>query len=153
MMGYTRRQFAVAGVLTLGTTSLLLPGSRSMAESSDEASVAEAGEALRMAMVNPNRARLDDLPADQLSYGHSSGVIQTKAQFIDVIVSQETIYKSITLSESTTMIVGDNAIVRHVFSTDFESGGKPGSSRIGALQVWQKQANRWKLLARQGFKI
>jgi len=114
--------------------------------------VDRAVEALRKAMVDVDQARLEELTADELSYGHSGGTIQTKAQFVDVIVRKETIYKSITLSEPWAAIAGDNAIVRHVFSTDYESGGKPGTSRIGALQVWQRKGDAWKLLARQGFK-
>ena len=31
--------------------------------------------------------------------------------------------------------------------------GKPTSTKIGALQVWQKQDGNWKLLARQGYKL
>jgi hypothetical protein len=31
--------------------------------------------------------------------------------------------------------------------------GKPNSTKIGALQVWQKQDGSWKLLARQGYKL
>jgi len=35
---------------------------------------------------------------EEISDGHSSGTIQTKAQFVDVIVNKETIYKSIAAS-------------------------------------------------------
>jgi hypothetical protein len=31
--------------------------------------------------------------------------------------------------------------------------GKATTTRIGALQVWQKQDGAWKLLARQGFVL
>ncbi len=79
--------------------------------------------------------------------------METKAQFINVIVSKKTIYKSITLSEPTVVIAGPNAIVRHVFSAETESDGKPGSARVGVMQVWQKQDGRWKLLARQAYKL
>ena len=113
----------------------------------------QAVEDLRKAMLDADKARLEQLVADQLSYGHSGGVIQTKAQFVDVIVSKKTIYKSIALTEPSVVIAGNNAIVRHIFSGETESNGKVESSHIGVLQVWQNQDGHWKLLARQGFKL
>ncbi len=50
-------------------------------------------------------------------------------------------------------MVGNNAIVRHVFTAETEANGKPGSAKVGVLQVWQKQDGAWKLLARQAFRL
>jgi ketosteroid isomerase-like protein len=130
----------------------LLRSSRLFAQSDDEAAVLQAIEALRNAMLDADRARLEELVADQLSCGHSSGTIQTKAQFVDVIVNKETIYKSIALSEPMTVVAGDDAIVRHVMAVESETGGKSATTKIGVLQGWVKQGGRWKLLARQAFK-
>ena len=146
-MRIARRHLVFAGALGL------LPSRAALAQSSEEASVAEAGEALRKAMLDADRARLEELLSDRLSYGHSSGVVQTKAEFIDVVAGRKTIYKSIDLTEPKTAVAGMNAIVRHIFSAETEANGKPNSSRIGALQVWQKEGGRWRLLARQGFKL
>jgi ketosteroid isomerase-like protein len=116
---------------------------------SDEAAVAEAVERLRQAMIDADRAALVELLADQLSYGHSDGRVQTKAEFIDAIVNKRSVFHAITLSDQTLAIVGDGAIVRHRFAADAVSGGKPSSPRIAVLQVWQKQNGRWTLLVRQ----
>jgi hypothetical protein len=151
-MNVTRRFVSVAATLALAA-SVSLPGSRSFAQSNEEGAVLQAVDALTKAMLDADRAKLEELVADQLSYGHSSGVIQTKAQFVDVIVNKQTIYKSIVLSEPSTVIVGGNAIVRHTAVVDFEDGGKAGSAKIGVLQIWIKQDGRWKLLARQAFRI
>ena len=151
-MGITRRHLAVTA-LVLGAAGML-PSRGSLAQSSDEASVSAAVEALTRAMLAADRAQLEDLTSDHLSYGHSSGRFETKAQFIDVVAGRKTIYKSIALSEPTVTVAGNNAIVRHVFSGETESDGKSSSARVGVLQVWQKQQDgRWKLLARQAFKL
>jgi hypothetical protein len=150
-MRFDRRHFAIAGALTLGAAGVL--HATPAAAQADDAAVAQAAEALRKAMLDADRAKLTDLTADQLSYGHSSNRIETKAQFIDVVAGKKTTYKSITLSDPTVAVVGSNAIVRHVFAAETEADGKPGSSRVGALQVWQKQNGSWKLLARQAFKL
>jgi hypothetical protein len=104
-------------------------------------------------MLDADKAKLESLVADQLSYGHSGGVIQTKAEFVDVIASKKTVYKSIVLSDQTVAVAGDNAIVRHAWSSESVSDGKSTMSKIGVMQVWQKQGTSWKLLARQAFKV
>ncbi|HEU4379832.1 MAG TPA: nuclear transport factor 2 family protein [Hyphomicrobiaceae bacterium] len=124
-----------------------------MAETGNEAAVTAAVEALTKAMLQADRAALERLVADQLSYGHSSGLVETKAQFVDVIANRKTVYKSITLSEPSTVMAGDNAVVRHIFSNTTETAGKTASISVGILQVWQKQAGNWKLLARQAFRL
>jgi hypothetical protein len=149
-MKLSRRRAAVAGLTTLVGISFL---HASYAQGGDEAAVNQAVDDLRIAMIAADQTSLEALVADQLSYGHSGGVIESKAQFVNVIVSKKTIYKSITLSEPSATVVGNNAIARHIFSTEFEADGKPGTSRVGVLQVWTKQDGRWRLLARQAFRL
>jgi hypothetical protein len=104
-------------------------------------------------MVAADKAALEALVSDQLSYGHSSGTIQNKAEFVGVIVGKKTIYKSITLTDPTIAVVGNNAIARHTFAAEVEAGGQASSPKIGVMQVWVKDGGNWKLLARQAFKI
>lgn len=152
-MRSTRRHVAFTGALALGVSILFGSFSTAIAQSGEEAAVNQAVEALRKAMVDADKAQLEKLVADQLSYGHSAGVIEDKAKFVDVIAGKKTIYKSITLSDATTSVAGNNAIARHIFSAETEADGKPGTARVGVLQVWQKQDGGWKLLARQAFRI
>ena len=140
------RRLALAGALVLGTSSLA-------SADNEEAAVNQAIENLRKAMVDADKDKLAELVSDQLSYGHSSGVLETKAQYIDVIASKKTIYKSINLLEPSVTVAGPNAIARHIFTAETEAGGKPGTARVGVLQVWQKQGGGWKLLARQAFRL
>lgn len=117
------------------------------------AAVSDAVIELTKAMLAPDKAKLESLIADQLSYGHSSGLVQDKAAFIDTIVGKKTVYKSIELSKQTIAISGNDAIVRHAWMSESGSGdGNWTVSKLGVLQVWQKQGSSWKLLARQGYK-
>ena len=61
----------------------LLGAAPVVAQSGDEAAVAQAVEAFRNAMLKADRSQFEALTADQLSYGHSSGRIENKAEFID----------------------------------------------------------------------
>ena len=146
-MRITRRHLAAAGALALAVASL-----PAHAESADEAAVRKAIDDLTKAMMAADKAKLEALTADQLSYGHSSGRVETKAEFVGVIAGKKTIYKSITLTDPTVSVVGNNAIARHTFAAEVEAGGQASSPKIGVLQVWVKDGGAWKLLARQAFR-
>ena len=150
-MRITRRHLAVAGALALGGLGLLR-NSSAVAESADEAAIAQAVEALRKAIFGQDKTQLEALAADQLSYGHSDGRVQNKAEFIEGVMTRKAIVKSITLSDHTITVVGNDAIARHTLASESETDGKPNSTKISVLQIWQKQGGNWKLLARQGFR-
>ena len=76
-MEITRRQLAAAGALALGVASLS-ESTLSLADAAEEAAVDKAVEALRKALLEKDKARLEQLAADQLSYGHSSGKVRQK---------------------------------------------------------------------------
>jgi len=124
-----------------------------MAQSGDEAAVAQAVEAFRNAMLKADRSQFEALCADQLSYGHSGGRIETKSQFIDAATSGRSRWKFITLTDQTNQIVGINAIVRHILAGETERDGKINPVKIGVLMVWHKQDRNWKLLARQAYRL
>ena len=126
-----------------------------MAGGADEsAAVAAAAEKLRLAMIDPMRENLGAMVADDLSYGHSGGKVDTKASFITDLLSGASDFVTITISEQTIRIVdgGNVAIVRHTLAADSNDGGKPGKVLIKILGVWQKQGGQWKLIARQAIR-
>jgi Domain of unknown function (DUF4440) len=151
-MDVTRRNLAIAGAVVLGAASLLR-GSAVLADASDEVAVKDSVEALRKALLVADKVQLEQLAAAQLSYGHSSGKVQNKAEFVDGVVTRKAVVKSLDFPELTVAMAGDTAIARHLYVSDSETDGKPDHTRIGMLAVWQKQDGSWKLLARQGYKL
>ena len=123
------------------------------AQSPDEAAVARAVDALSKAMIAADKAALESLTAEELSYGHSSPKVDTRASFVDSIVTGKSAFKTIDLTRQTIQMVGDIAIVRAHFSSDIIPEGKPGHVELEMLMIWQKRGGAWKLLARQGFKV
>ena len=124
-----------------------------MAQSADDAAVAKNVEALRSAMLAADKAQLLALASDALSYGHSSGKIENKAQYADAIASKKSVFKTLTFTDQSIAITGGTAIVRNTFTSDVESDGKVTPTKIGVLQVWSKSGADWKLHARQAFKL
>jgi ketosteroid isomerase-like protein len=151
-MQITRRDLAVAGALALGVPSLLF-GSPAFAEAGDEAAVKQNVEALREALLKADKARLEQLTADQLSYGHSDGRVQNKPEFINGVMTRKATVKSLTFPDLKIEVAGDAAIARHLYESESEMDGKTTNTKIGTLEVWQKQGGHWKLLARQAYKL
>jgi fibrillarin-like rRNA methylase len=123
------------------------------AQSSDNAAVAQAVDAFYQAVIAKNRQQLELLTSEHLSYGHSVGRIEDKAQCIANTLGPRTVWKSIDRLEPTIQMTGDIALARHVMVGVAEREGKSESAKMGVLMVWQKHSGAWKLLARQSFKL
>lgn len=151
-MDISRRDVVVASALALGASGLLLSGSAE-AQAGDEAAVAQAVETLRKGLLEADRSKLEQVASAQISYGHSDGRVETKEQFIHGVMTRKQTVKSLEFPELKVAVVGNAAVARHIYLSQSELDGKATTTRIGALQVWQKQDGGWKLLARQGFRL
>jgi ketosteroid isomerase-like protein len=119
----------------------------------EETAVAAAVESFRKALIDPDKETLDRLTLDQLTYGHSSGLIQDKAEFMEALLNGKSDFVSIELTQQTIQVAGKTAWVRHILSATTNDGGKPGQAKLSVLLVWQKQKGQWRLLARQAIKV
>ena len=125
-----------------------------MAQSSDVKAVEATVEKLHKAMIAAHKATLENLAAPELSYGHSNGLVENRAEFVDQFVTKKTVFlDNLTFSEQTVKIVDNAAIVRHRLTSDTNNSNVPGKVDILILMVWQKQKGEWKLLARQAAKV
>ena len=118
-----------------------------------EKEVAAGIESLKKAMLSVDEAALNTLTADQLSYGHSSGLVEDKKEFIRKMTSRENVYTDIRLSHQVITISGDVAICRNQSEIYTNDDNKPALLRLLVMMVWQKQSGQWKLLARQSVRM
>jgi ketosteroid isomerase-like protein len=123
-----------------------------MTNTNDQAALTQAIEKFYNAIRDKDAAAFEPLLTQDLSYGHSSGRIENKAQFIANVLDPKTKWKSIYGANQTNTFSGDTAVSRHVMTGENERDGKPGTAGMPAMMVWQKQGGTWKLLARQAFK-
>lgn len=143
------RRHAVAAT----AATALLAALPAAAQQAEQQAVAQAVNALTAAMLEPDRAKLEAVTAEALSYGHSAGKLETRKEFIDALVGKTSQFRSITLGDQSIAIAGNNAIVRHLLTGETVSNGQVSPVRIGVMQVWTKQSDGWKLLARQAYRI
>ena len=149
-MELTRRHLAAASAFALALPTLVRSAH---AEGADDAAVKKAVEELRAAVVKKDKEKLGSLTAAQLSYSHSDARLQNKAEFIDGVITRKANLKSLEWPEMTVQVVANNGIVRHLWVSESELDGKTTNTKIGVMQVWQKQDAGWKLLARASWKL
>jgi hypothetical protein len=144
------KQWMAIGLVAIVAGCASTPGSSS---NDPAAVVAATAERLRLAMIDPTRDNLDPLIADELSYGHSGGKVDTKASFSSDLLDGKSDFVTIVISDQSIKLIGsDLAIVRHTLAADTNDSGKPGKVLLKVLGVWQKQGGQWKLLARQAVR-
>lgn len=110
-------------------------------------------EAFRKAMVEADIDVLDALADENLSFGHSNGVIQTKQDFIDMVRNGDEVFLTLDLSEKEVKQAGDLSIERHIFTSDIVIGGETISVKLNILEVWRDGPKGWRLFARQAYKV
>ena len=118
-------------------------------QTEEEKTIASNIESLNKAMLSVDEKTLNKLTADQLTYGHSSGRLEDKKEFIRKITSRENIYAEITTTNLAINKSGDVAICRFHSDVIVGDGNRQANLKLFVLMVWQKQSGEWKLLARQ----
>ena len=106
---------------------------------------------LRNALINKDSVALDDVLASDVSYGHTSGLIQTKPQLIRSVMSKEQDYQNIIPSDMNIRIYDNTGVVTMKSSVIMNYQGKPLNMDMYITLVWIKK-NKWQLVARQSVK-
>lgn len=123
------------------------------AQTKKEKQIAAKVNELNQAIISTDSGLLSGLVTDDLSYGHSSGAIQDKAEFIKKVIEGPNFFKSFELKDQKIEVSGKNAIVRNITVAQVVNNKVPGELRFGNIQIWKKVDGKWKLFARQGYKI
>lgn len=121
--------------------------------SKEETAVANRVESFRKALIDPTESNLKALTSKDLSYGHSSGVLEDQKVFIKKLLSGGSDFVTIEFQNQSIKIVGDVAIVRHNLAAHTKDSGVEKDIKIGNVLVWQKQKGKWVIVARQAFKL
>jgi len=129
------------------------PAIAANAQFKTETEVASAVTSLYKAMIDADKNTLENLAADELSYGHSSGKVEDKHAFVESVTKGPFDFLTIDISGQIIKTVGKTAIVRHTFSSRVLNNGNPDALKLAILLIWKKQKGKWKLLARQAVKI
>ena len=134
---------------------LILPFALSIKAQTDDAKmqVLMKMQTLKNALLSKDSAALSVLLADDVTYGHSTGVIQTKSQLIHSALNGEQDYKSIEPSDINIRIYDNTGVVTVKLKINVVNNGKPLDVNLTAVLIWIKMNDDWKLVARQAVKL
>jgi ketosteroid isomerase-like protein len=130
--------------------SAIVLSAASVGSNADKQDVMTAMDAYRNAMTHNDGAALSRLLADDLTYVHSDGLLETKADVIKSVVSGKAAVDKIEfLPDTDVRIHGKVAYV-----AGKEDLWHPKSTiHMHVLHVWEKTPQGWQLVARQATKL
>lgn len=101
------------------------------------------------AMVDKNIVSLNQQTDKALSYGHSNGWIENKAEFLKDIETKYIDYHSIKEDSLVVTINGSLAHARFICDINGTLHAANSNFHLRVLEVWVKKGKRWLLFARQ----
>jgi hypothetical protein len=130
------------------TLLLILSAVAFAADSADGVRAASAG--WRDAAIKQDKDALDRWLADDLRYAHSSGLMQSKAEYIAAVTKGPSHYESFQESDTKISIYGTAAVLTGLEDVKPHKGE---SYRVRTLEVYVQNNGRWQLAAHQSARV
>lgn len=133
--------------------AMLLAMTASFSQTKDERNAEAAVAFLVRALESSNKADLESIASEELSYGHSNGLIEDKKAFVEALTNGSSDFENIKISNQTIKVTGNLALVRHRLDAGTLNKGVKGEIHLNILLVFRKEKGEWKLLARQAARV
>ncbi len=111
--------------------------------------IVAAEKAWAEAVTSRNFAKLQRAFDDELIYAHSTGGIETKAEYLAKLKSGTQRYDAIIYHKTTTRMHGDAAVAHSIVTMRGASKGTPFDNKLMMIHTWVKKAGEWRLAAHQ----
>lgn len=122
------------------------------AQTTDEQKLITTVKEFHQALVKKNTISINQQTDKALSYGHSNGWVETKADLIKDLETNYISYQSFA-EDSITVLMNDNvANVRFVADITATMKGLSNTYHLKVLEVWIRKGKRWVLFGRQAVK-
>lgn len=105
------------------------------------------------AMIHLNVAALDSIFADDLTYTHTNGRVDSKQQLLATLQSGELKYDAIDYQETKVRSYGETAIVTGSTSLKAKLKNQSASFNLRFTNVYVKQSGFWKMVAWQSTRL
>jgi ketosteroid isomerase-like protein len=140
-------------LLTANLCGVLLAGEASI-KLQDE--VLQAENARVQAVLRADVAALDPMLASDLTYCHSTGVVDSKSQFLAKIKSGELKYEAFQHRDQLVRIYGNTAVITGVTNLRLGAPAQGGTAQEAVMRfttVYVKQNGRWQQVAWQTTRL
>ena len=105
------------------------------------------------AMIAGDVTALSELLSDRAVYTHSSGVRDTKQEFLDKVASGELVYHWVEHPVTEVNVLGDAAVVLGEMHGDITSAGSPRHLASATTVVWDLEDGQWRMAAFQSTRL
>ena len=139
------RAIAAAAFLLAGVSSPLT------AQTPAEQAVRQVEDRRVKAMIDDDFAALDAVLADDLTYAHSSGALDTKASYLESLKSGKTKYLTFDRTPSVVRLYGDTAVITGAATLSLRGQAAPFSLRYTVVYV--RRDGQWRMVAWQSTRL
>ena len=136
--------------LLLGLCAVLAPA---LALAAAETEVAAAHDARLAATIRADVAALAAMMTDDLTYTHSSGVTETRTEFLQALSSGKYVYRTIEPRRRRVRVFGDAAVVSGPCHIVIEPGGKRTEIDLYFTELYVKKNGRWRMALWQSTRL
>ncbi len=105
------------------------------------------------AAMHADLAALDRILSDDLTYTHSSGETQSKAEFVADVRSGRLRYHSIEFENAKARLYGNTVVITSHVRIKVTAAGHDLNVHAAFLHVWVKKNGQWQLVAHQATKL
>lgn len=119
----------------------------------DGDAVKAADKAWAEATVKGDKAALTALLAEDLTYVHSTGDIDTRQMFIDNLSNGVRKYTRIDHENMDVRVYGNTAVLQATARIETVQKGKAGPAHLRFIHVWVKQGGKWRMVAHQSLRL
>ena len=133
----------------LFAAALLLAALPSALRASMEDEVRQAEKEWAAAVTAKDFPKVDKILADGLIYAHSTGIVETKAEYLAKVRGGTQNYDAIEHSKIQIKVYGNTAVAHsHVRMAGTNAAG-PFDNKLMMMHFWVKEGGAWKLAAHQ----
>jgi ketosteroid isomerase-like protein len=145
-MGTRRWLLAALGTFVIG-------GSTVLGAAEAEQDVAAAQDRRFAATIRADVAALGAMMTDDLTYTHSGGVTETKAEFLDGVKTGKYAYREIVPRDRKIRVHGEAAIVSGPCHIVVEPGGRRTEIDLYFTELYVKEGGQWRMALWQATRL
>ena len=124
--------------------------SATAADNTLSAALVAADDERQAATIAGDRARLEAIFSNDLRYAHSSGKIDSKASYLESLISHQTVYESFEYKERTFSPVAPGIVLMSGrVLVHASNDGQKVALDLNYLAVWREENGHWRFLAWQ----
>ena len=133
----------------LTTTIALVAGLGILLAAGAEDEVRKAEKDWAAAVVAQDFDALTQILGDQLIYAHSTGVVESKSEYVGKLRSGAQRYDGIEHLSTNVKAYADAAVAHSKVRMTGQSGGEAFDNQLMMMHLWVKQGGKWRLAAHQ----